>query len=117
MQISKENYELRRDIQRFDKRIEDMHQDFYKFYNGIEKVLPPLEPLEKELLLYSKKTIFDSQLRSNLDRILYKFQNRKKIWLTWVEEYHHSRDNEEEEKEEGSEEKPEEKNEEKIDEK
>ena len=103
MQISKENYELRRDIQRFEKRIEDMHQDFYKYYNEIEKVLPPWETLERELLLYSKKTIFDSELRNNLDRILYKFQNRKKIWLTWVEEYHHRRDNEEEEAEEESE--------------
>ena len=104
MQISKENYELRRDIQRFEKRIEEMHQGFYKYYNGIEKVLPPWESLERELLLYSKKTIFDSQIRNNLDRILYKFQNRKKIWLTWVEEYHHRRDNEEEETEEESEE-------------
>ena len=101
MQISKENYELRRDIQRFEKRIEDMHQDFYKYYNGIEKILPPWEALERELLLYSKKTIFDSQIRNNLDRILYKFQNRKKIWLNWVEEYHHRRNNEDKEAEEG----------------
>ncbi|MFC1493678.1 hypothetical protein ACFL6W_00195 [Thermodesulfobacteriota bacterium] len=103
MQISKENYELRRDIQRFEKRIEEMHQDFYKYYNGIEKVLPPWESLERELLLYSKKKIFDRQLASNFDRILYKFQNRKKIWLHWVDEYHHRRDKEEEEAEEESE--------------
>ena len=103
MQISKENYELRRDIQRFEKRIEEMHQAFYKYYNGIEKVLPLWENLERELLLYSKKTIFDSQIKNNLDRILYKFQNRKKIWLTWVEEYHHKRDNEEETEEESEE--------------
>jgi len=96
MKISKENYDIRRDLQRFDKRIEDMHQDFYMYYNGIEKTLPDWEGLERELLLYVKKRILDRELSSNMDRILYKFQNRKKIWLNWVEEYHHKLDKKEE---------------------
>ncbi len=89
MRISRENYETLRDIQRFDKRIEGMHQDFYKYYNGIVKRLPPWENLERELLIYSRKRLYDIQLSSDLDRVLYKFQNRKKIWFKWVDEYQH----------------------------
>ncbi len=89
MQLSKNNNEIRNSINAFDRRIEQMHQDFYKYYNGLESKLPDWEGLEKELVLFSKKRIFDIELSKNFDRILYKFQNRKKIWLNWVEEYHH----------------------------
>lgn len=96
MQISKKNYEILREIQSFEKRIEKMHQGFYSYYNGIEKRLPAWENLERELLIYSKKVIFDGQLSNNLDRVLYKFQNRKKIWFKWVDEYHRKINKEEE---------------------
>lgn len=93
MKISRENNQLKTDIARFDKRIEEMHMDFYKYYNGIEKKLPDMEGLERELLSYSRKKIFDREISNNLDRAMYKFQNRKKIWLTWVDEFHHNINN------------------------
>ena len=89
MQVSKENYNIMKDVHSFEKRIETMHQDFYRYYNGIEKRMPDWEGLERELLIFSKKPIFDKQLSNNLDRVLYKFQNRKKIWLKWVDEFQH----------------------------
>jgi len=88
MLISKENLEIRNTINGFDKRIEVMHQDFYNYYNGLEKKLPDWEGLEREMVLFSRKKIYDLELSKNLDRVLFKFQNRKKIWLTWVEETH-----------------------------
>ena len=90
MLISKENYEIRDKIWDFENRIDNMHMDFYKYYQGVETKLPDWESLEKELIFFSKKKIVDLGLSKNLDRILFKFQNRKKIWLSWVEEYHHS---------------------------
>lgn len=100
MQISENSNNIRSDIQGFERRIDQMHQDFYKYYNGLESKVPNWEGLERELVLYSKKRIFDIELSKNLDRVLYKFQNRKKIWLNWVEEYHHSLEKEEEDIEE-----------------
>jgi hypothetical protein len=90
MQDSKSNPELKNSIISFEARIDRMHQDFYKYYNGLEPKLPDWEGLERELLLFSKKKIFDTVIAKNLDRIMFKFQNRKKIWLNWVEEYHNS---------------------------
>ena len=88
MQISKENYDIRNTIIGFDKRVEEMHSAFYKYYNGQEKRMPDWEGFERELVVYSRKKILDLELSKNLDRVLYKFQNRKKIWLTWVKEFH-----------------------------
>jgi hypothetical protein len=106
MKISRENYDIRRKIIEFEKKTEEMHQDFYKYYNGLEQVMPNWEGLERELVLYAKRKILDLELSKNLDRVLYKFQNRKKIWLTWVEEIHHL-SKEEEDEEETKEETPE----------
>jgi len=89
MLISKENYEIRRKIFEFEKRTDDMHLDFYKFYHGAEQKAPDWEILEKEMINYARKKIHDLELSKNLDRVLYKFQNRKKIWLQWFEESHH----------------------------
>ena len=96
MLISKENYEIRRKIFEFEKRTDDMHLDFYKFYHGTEQKAPEWERLEQELIFFSRKAIPDLELSKNLDRVLYKFQNRKKIWLQWFEEAHHRRTQEEE---------------------
>ena len=95
MQISKENYDIRNKIIEFEKRTDEMHQDFYKYLNGLEQKMPDWEGLERELIIFSRKKMFDLQLLNNLDRVLYKFQNRKKIWLTWIEEAHHMRREEE----------------------
>ncbi|MDB9823167.1 hypothetical protein OAC89_05650 [Deltaproteobacteria bacterium] len=96
MRISKENYDIRSKLLEFEQRTEEMHQDFYKYLNGLEQVMPNWEGLEKELVLYSRRKILDLELSKNLDRVLYKFQNRKKIWLAWVEELHHLSKKEEE---------------------
>lgn len=89
MLISQENLKIRNKIIDFEKRTEEMHQDFYKYYNGLEQKMPDWEGLERELVSYSRKKILDLELAKNLDRVLYKFQNRKGIWLVWVEEFHH----------------------------
>lgn len=88
MLLSKENREIRDAIIGFEKRIEDMHLDFQKYRSGQEKKMPDWERFERDLLNFSRKKIFDLTLSKNLDRVMYKFQNRKKIWLTWVEEAH-----------------------------
>jgi len=98
MKISKENYDIRSKLMEFEKRTEEMHQDFYKYYSGLEPVMPGWEALERELVLYSRRKILDLELSKNMDRVLYKFQNRKKIWLTWVEEVHHASQKDEEAK-------------------
>ncbi|MBW1946010.1 MAG: hypothetical protein JRJ51_24775, partial [Deltaproteobacteria bacterium] len=54
--------------------------------------------LELDLIWYSRRRLYDFELSSQMDRVLYKFQNRKKIWLRWVEEYHQKRREEEEER-------------------
>jgi hypothetical protein len=90
MLLSKENYEIRNKIMEFDQKIEEMHQDFYKYYYGVETKMPNWEALERELILYSRRGIPDLELSKNMDRVLLKFQNRKKIWLVWVEESHHT---------------------------
>jgi hypothetical protein len=89
MLISNENIEIKNKLSDFDKRIEDMHLEFYKYYTGEERRLPDIEKLEREILAYSRKKIIDLELSKNLDRILFKFQNRKRIWLSWVEETRH----------------------------
>jgi hypothetical protein len=90
MLISNENIEIKNKLFDFDKRIEDMHLEFYKYYTGEERRLPDIENLEREILVFSRKKIIDLELSKNLDRILFKFQNRKRIWLSWVEETRHN---------------------------
>jgi hypothetical protein len=88
MSISKENIEIRDRILDFEKRIDDMHLAFQKFAQGEQYKVPEWEKLEMELITYSRNKIHDLALSKNLDRVLYKFQNRKKIWLKWVDEFH-----------------------------
>lgn len=90
MMLSKEKQELRDQIFSYDKQIEKLHLDFQKYHAGELEVMPQYEALERELLAFSRKKIFDRELNNHLDRVLYKFQNRKKIWLKWIEEVHGS---------------------------
>jgi hypothetical protein len=94
------NGDIRKQIIEFEKRTEDMHLEFYKFFHGEETKMPNWEQLERELIIYSKRRLFDTLLRNELDRILYKFQNRKKIWFSWIEELHKLSDKDTGEKEE-----------------
>jgi len=89
MLISNEDIEIRNKLSDFDKRTEEMHLEFYKYYTGEERRLPDIEKFEREILIFSRKKIIDLELSKNLDRVLFKFQNRKRIWLSWVEETRH----------------------------
>jgi hypothetical protein len=91
MLLSPQNLEIRNQLSAFDKKIEDMHLAFYKYYNGEDFRMPDLEGLERELFIFSRRKIIDMELSGNLDRILFKFQNRKKIWLGWIEETRHTK--------------------------
>lgn len=64
-----------------------MHIDFLAYRAGDAPRMPDWEGLEKELIGFSRRKIFDLELRNQLDRVMYKFQNRKKIWLKWADEY------------------------------
>jgi hypothetical protein len=94
MLISTENIMIRNQIFDFEKRIENMHLEFYKYYTGEVNMLPDLQGFERNIILFSRKNITDIELSKNLDRVLYKFQNRKKIWLAWVEKTRHKVTNE-----------------------
>jgi hypothetical protein len=87
MLISKEIQETRSKILDFEKRIEEMHLDFQKYCQGLDPKMPEYEHLERELLFFSRRKIFDLELSKQLDRILYKFQTRKRIWVRWADEF------------------------------
>jgi len=87
MLISKENREIRDRILGFERRIEEMHLKFQGYRTGDETKMPDWERLEREILTFSRKKVFDLELRNHLDRVMHKIQNRKKIWLRWAEEY------------------------------
>lgn len=86
MAVAEGNLAIRRALMHLEERIERMHREFDKFIHGEIKRMPDWERLERDLLTFSKKKIFDLELANQLDRILYKFQNRKRIWLRWLEE-------------------------------
>ncbi len=90
MSISKENLEIKSKILEFEQKIEGMHLEFQKYCNGIEARMPDWGRLQQDLLQFSKRKIFDLVLSKQLDRVLYKFQNRKSIWLRGVDEYQHT---------------------------
>jgi len=87
MLISSQNKEIREAVFGFDRRIEEMHGGFQRYRAGEETKIPPWDVLERELLSFSRKQIMDLELRNQLESVLFKFQNRKKIWLRWVEEF------------------------------
>ncbi|MCF8062201.1 MAG: hypothetical protein K9M82_06775 [Deltaproteobacteria bacterium] len=94
MLISKENREIRDAVLGFERRIETMHLEFQKYRLGEADRMPEWERLEREILAFSRRRVFDLELSNHLDRVMHKFQNRKKIWLRWAEEYQHApRDN------------------------
>ncbi|RJR35143.1 MAG: hypothetical protein C4576_25650 [Desulfobacteraceae bacterium] len=90
---SKEDLATRNAIYDFDRKIEEMHLQIHRYSQGVENRLPEWERLEMDLLAFSRRRINDLQLAKNLERVQYKFQNRKKIWLRWIEEAHHSPEN------------------------
>ena len=89
MPISEESLKTRNTIFEFEKRIDEMQLDFQKYRQGELEKVPDWEKLERELLMYSRRKILDYELSKQLERVLFKFQNRKRIWLRWIEEFHH----------------------------
>jgi hypothetical protein len=86
MSITNLNAEIRVALDEFDRRIEEMHNEFQKYRYDEAPKMPDWEKLDRELLVYSRRRILDLNLSKQLDRILFKFQNRKRIWLSWIEE-------------------------------
>ncbi|MEJ2725568.1 MAG: hypothetical protein P8175_13170 [Deltaproteobacteria bacterium] len=90
MLISDENLKIRNAIFDFDKRIDLMHLDFQKYHQGLETRMPGWEKLERDLIIFSRRKLIDLELSKHLERVLYKFQTRKKIWLKWADEFQKS---------------------------
>lgn len=86
--VSQETPKIKNTIRELDRRIEAMHQAFIKYYHGETYQVPAWEQLENELVTFSRKGVSDVELSLQLDRILHKFQNRKKIWRKWIDETH-----------------------------
>jgi hypothetical protein len=70
-----------------------MHLGFQKYTKGIEARMPDWERFQQDLLQFSKRKIYDIVLSKQLERVLYKFQNRKSIWLRAVDEFQHANKN------------------------
>lgn len=86
MSVAEETALIRKALTDFENKIEKMHLDFGKYVHGELKKLPDWENLERELLSFSKAKIYDLELANHLERILFKFQNRKRIWFRWLEQ-------------------------------
>ncbi len=71
----------------FEKQIERMHREFDKFRRGEIDKRPDWQRLERDLLFFSRRKPTTLELSHLLDRVLYKFQARKKVWARWVESY------------------------------
>jgi hypothetical protein len=85
MALSEEKQKILNTIVDLDNQIDRMHAQFHKFHTQETKIRPEWVRLESRLRGFSGQKIFDVRLSSQRDRVLYKFQNRKKIWLSWIE--------------------------------
>ena len=87
MAVSDEKLEMIKALSTFERRIEDMHVAFQKYRIGQEATMPEWQKLEEELLTFSRRKIYEVVISKNLDRLLFKFQTRKRLWLNWAEEF------------------------------
>jgi hypothetical protein len=71
----------------FEKQIDRMHLEFDRFRRGETHKMPDWQRLERDLLFFSRRKPVTLELSHLLDRVLYKFQARKKVWARWVESY------------------------------
>jgi hypothetical protein len=85
---TQEHERVGKSLNDFELRINKMHEDFTKFRRGDLLRMPDWERLERDLILFSRGHFVELRIRTMLDSLLFKFQNRKKIWLKWVEEVH-----------------------------
>lgn len=84
--VSDERAQMIKALSLFERQIDDMHVAFQKYHYGQESRMPDWRKLEEDLVHFSRRKIYEVVISKNLDRVLYKFQNRKKLWLGWVEE-------------------------------
>ena len=82
--VSDERSQMIKALASFDSRIEEMHTAFQKYHFGEDNRTPDWLKLERELINFSRRSFHDVVISKNLDRLLYKFQNRKKLWLSWM---------------------------------
>ena len=82
--VSDERSEIIRALSSFERRIDDMHVEFQKYHHGEDNRTPDWHKLEDDLLNFSRRTFYEVVISKNLDRLLFKFQNRKKLWLSWI---------------------------------
>jgi hypothetical protein len=82
--VSEERSEIIRALTSFERRIDDMHVEFQKYHHGEDNRTPDWHKLEEDLLNFSRRTFYEVVISKNLDRLLFKFQNRKKLWLSWM---------------------------------
>ena len=85
MVFAEEKQKMLDTIDDFDNQIDQMHSQFHKYHTKETQIRPDWARLESKLRDFSAQKIFDIQISGQLDRVLYKFQNRKKIWLSWIE--------------------------------
>ena len=84
MALSEEKQKILDTIVDLDNQIDRMHAQFHKYHTKETKIRPDWARLERKLRDFSGQKVFDMQISGQLDRVLYKFQNRKKIWLSWI---------------------------------
>jgi hypothetical protein len=87
MAVADEKSEMIKALSSFERRIEDMHVAFQRYRIGQEPTMPDWQKLEEELLTFSRRKIYEVVISKNLDRLLFKFQTRKRLWRTWAEEF------------------------------
>ena len=82
--VAEERSEILKALASFERRIDEMHVEFQKIHFGEENRTPDWMRLEQDLLNFSRRPYYEVVIAKNLDRLLYKFQNRKKLWLSWL---------------------------------
>jgi hypothetical protein len=85
MGILSDQTKYREAIAHFDKQIDRMHADFDKYRRGETHRMPDWQRLERDLIFFSRRKASSLELSNQLDRVLYKFQIRKRVWLQWAE--------------------------------
>ncbi len=88
MALTSEQARLMEAILLFERRIDHMHAQFDKYRHGEIHVLPDWQRFERRLLAFSRRRPHSLELSNQLDRVLFKFQERKRVWLRWMEEFH-----------------------------
>jgi len=90
MGILSDHTKYREAIFLFDKQIDRMHVEFDRYRRGEIHRMPDWQRLERDLLSFSRRKPSSLELSNQLERVLFKFQVRKRVWLQWVESFRHS---------------------------